>query len=204
MSTCSCKKHTHQCKLIVITGGPGAGKTAILELARRKFCEHVRVLPEAASIIFGGGFPREDFITSKKASQRAIYHVQHELEQLAVQSKCLAIALCDRGTLDGMAYWPGTRPSYYSEIGTSEAKELKKYTAVIHLRSPALTMGYNHSNPLRVEDSKEAHRIDERIEAAWKHHPHRHFIDAKDDFIDKAQAALSLISDHLPNCCKEK
>ena len=45
-------------KRIVITGGPGAGKTAILELARRDLCAHVEVLPESARIVFSGGFPR--------------------------------------------------------------------------------------------------------------------------------------------------
>jgi len=39
--------------LVVLTGGPGAGKTAFLEIARRNFCEHIAVLPEAASIVFG-------------------------------------------------------------------------------------------------------------------------------------------------------
>ena len=33
---------------IVLTGGPGGGKTAVLEVVRRHFCEHVVVLPEAA------------------------------------------------------------------------------------------------------------------------------------------------------------
>ena len=40
---------------MVLTGGPGAGKTAVLEVVRRTFCEHVTVLPEAASILFMGG-----------------------------------------------------------------------------------------------------------------------------------------------------
>jgi hypothetical protein len=30
-------------------------KTALLELIRQSFCSHVRVLPEAASVVFGGG-----------------------------------------------------------------------------------------------------------------------------------------------------
>ncbi len=43
---------------VVLTGGPGAGKTAALEVIRRLYAPHVQVLPEAASIVFGGGFPR--------------------------------------------------------------------------------------------------------------------------------------------------
>ena len=58
---------------MVITGGPGAGKTALLEVVRHHFCSHVAVLGESASILFGGGFPRRQSAPSRKAAQRAIY-----------------------------------------------------------------------------------------------------------------------------------
>jgi adenylylsulfate kinase-like enzyme len=54
---CTCVEHHHEPKLIVVTGGPGAGKTALLEVARKALCSHVALLPEAATILFGGGFP---------------------------------------------------------------------------------------------------------------------------------------------------
>jgi hypothetical protein len=57
MHICNCTQ-SHTRKRVVLTGGPGAGKTAVLELARQYFCKHVLVLPEAAGILFGGGFPR--------------------------------------------------------------------------------------------------------------------------------------------------
>ena len=59
MKDCDCNA-AHTTRRIVLTGGPGAGKTAVLELIRQAFCVHVRVLSEAAGIVFGGGFPRED------------------------------------------------------------------------------------------------------------------------------------------------
>ena len=52
---CPCSKARHTPKLVVLTGG---GKTAILELARKYFCRHIVFLPEAAGIVFCGGFPR--------------------------------------------------------------------------------------------------------------------------------------------------
>ncbi len=52
MVPCECAS-AHATRRIVLTGGPGAGKTALLELIRQSFCEHVTVLPEAASVIFG-------------------------------------------------------------------------------------------------------------------------------------------------------
>ena len=43
---------TQKSRRIALTGGPGAGKTAVLELARRLLCEHVHILPEAPGIVF--------------------------------------------------------------------------------------------------------------------------------------------------------
>ena len=58
MVACDCSQK-HVARRVVLTGGPGAGKTATLELIRRSsFCEHVQILPESAGIVFGGGFPR--------------------------------------------------------------------------------------------------------------------------------------------------
>ncbi len=106
---CRCALTRHPARLMALTGGPGAGKTAVLELAARSFCRHVAVLPEAASIVFGGGFPRHDTEPGRKAAQRAIYRVQWEVERLVVEEGEVAVALCDRGTVDGGAYWPTHR-----------------------------------------------------------------------------------------------
>ena len=66
-------------RLIVLTGGPGAGKTAVLEIVSRMLNHHIAVLPEGASLLFAGGFPRQDSPAARRAAQRAIFHVQHEL-----------------------------------------------------------------------------------------------------------------------------
>jgi hypothetical protein len=39
----------------------------VLEMVRTSLCQHVHVLPEAASIVFGGGFPRHDDPTCRRA-----------------------------------------------------------------------------------------------------------------------------------------
>ncbi len=71
--SCECREpHAHT--RIVLTGGPGAGKTAVLELVRQHFCEHVHVLHEAAGIVFGGGFPRAADGNALRAAQRAIFY----------------------------------------------------------------------------------------------------------------------------------
>lgn len=193
----------HDTSLVVLTGGPGAGKTAVLELIRKVLCEHVAILPEAASILFGGGFWRLDSTSGKMAAQRAIFRVQEEMEKLVLQEKKWSMGLCDRGTLDGLAYWPGSESEYFSTLNTSPEKELSKYKAVIQLRSPSLEKGYNHQNPVRVESPSEAARIDEKIHKIWKQHPNYFLIESTNDFIDKVQSAAKTIQEWVPNCCRE-
>jgi predicted ATPase len=186
----------------VLTGGPGAGKTAVLEVVRRHFCEHVAVLPEAASVVFGGGFPRTPALVARRAAQRAIFRVQVELERMIVEEGRAAVALCDRGTLDGLAYWPGSPEEFFRDVGMNMDEEMARYASVIHLRTPAAERGYNQRNPLREESAREAAQLDESVAAAWQGHPRRFFVDSTDDFLDKLAATIALVRNEVPACCR--
>jgi len=201
LATCDCDL-THEPRRVVLTGGPGAGKTAVLELVRATTCRHVRVLPEAAGIVFGGGFPRYDGLEERRAAQRAIYHVQRELETVA-EAEGAAILLCDRGTLDGLAYWPGDPDELWAAVRSSAEAEMARYAAVIHLRTPAADQGYNRDNPIRTESAAVAARIDARIAAVWSAHPYVTTIPPAKDFLVKAHAALAAIGSQLPDCCRQ-
>jgi hypothetical protein len=188
---------------VVLTGGPCAGKTAVLETIRQHFCRHVSVLPESASIVFGGGFPRRLTLAGRRASQRAIYRVQRELERMASEEGQSALVVCDRGTVDGTAYWPeDATTSLFAEVGTSLADQVRRYDAVIHLRVPKADNGYGHENPLRIESAREAARIDARIFDAWHGHPRRFVVESTDDFLVKVDRALALIRAEIPECCR--
>ena len=200
MLPCTCTAH-HQTRRIVLTGGPGGGKTATLELIRQSFCEHVQILPESASVVFGGGFPRRDTGESRKAAQRAIFYVQRELEAAAIADNA-AILLCDRATVDGAAYWPGPE-DFWASVSTTLDEQLRRYDAVIHLRTPPSEGGYNHVNPLRTESASEAANLDARILHAWEHHPRRFVVENFPDFLSKASRVLELLRGELPACCRQ-
>jgi predicted ATPase len=185
----------------VLTGGPGAGKTAVLELIRQSFCEHVKVLPEAAGVVFGGGFPREEDADCKRAAQRAIFFVQRELESTG-DSHNPTIVLCDRGTLDGLAYWPGSQDDFLSSVGTTHADQLARYDAIIHLRTPTSEHGYNRQNPLRTESASTAAEIDVRILQAWHGHPRHFVVESTSQFLEKAARTLELLRAEMPECCR--
>jgi predicted ATPase len=198
---CHCTKSHHTPKLVVLTGGPGGGKTAVLEMARRYFCAHVSITPEAASIVFGGGFPRSDSSLVRREAQKAIFHVQRGLESVALANRQNAVILCDRGTLDGLAYWPGAPRSFFGQFQIDRTEELGRYSAVIHVEVPALGWGYE-KNRIRNESALEAHRIDARIKRAWSGHPRILTVGAQAGFLDKLAYAIELLRAELPACCQ--
>ncbi len=183
-------------RLVVVTGGPGAGKTALIELVRPTLPAHVGVVPESAGILFRGGFPRAEAPRFRRAAQRAIYHVQRELEQLAADAAGVRTLICDRGTLDGIAYWPDAAAELMRAVGTTFEAELARYDAVLHLRVPPADL-YNLSNPLRVETHAEAVAIDARIAEAWRGHPRFFAVNGAREFMHKMQHALELLRAQL-------
>jgi len=186
---------THSRRRLVLTGGPGAGKTAVLEALKHLLSSQVAVLPESAGILFGGGFPRLDTIAGRCAAQRAIFYVQRELETIADESDIAAV-LCDRGLVDAVAYWPGP-DDFWSSVGMTQQEALARYDVVIHLRVPDAAHGYARVNPLRTESADEAAMIDQRILEAWSSHPHRYIVDATNDFLAKAANVLTIIQREL-------
>ena len=187
---------------IVLTGGPGGGKTTAADLFRREIGERVVIVPEAATLLFSGGFPRVTEPMPKRAAQSAIYHLQRNLEDVQSARFPERILLCDRGTVDGAAYWPGPADTYWKAVGTTHEEELGRYAAVIHLRTPAANEGYNRDNVLRVESASEAQEIDLRILAAWEKHPSRFVVASHEDFLVKASQVLDLVRAQLPPCCR--
>ncbi len=200
MKPCECGT-THALRRVVLTGGPGAGKTAVLELVRQNFCRHVAVLPEAASLLFSGGFPRGSSERGKRVAQQAIFAIQRQLEALDDPADNHAVLVCDRGTIDCAAYWPGP-DDFFAAMGTTREAELQRYHAVIHLRTPLGDAGYNHSNPERTESAEAAATIDERLAMLWLGHPRRLIVDRNPDFLEKASLALSLLRGEVPDCCR--
>ena len=105
-------------KVIVLTGGPCAGKTTISEVIGHAFRKHIVIVPEAASLLFKGGFPRWAEKEAQASLQRVIYHTQIELEESYSTHHPSKILLSDRGTLDGAAYWPWGMKDFFTTLKT--------------------------------------------------------------------------------------
>lgn len=186
----------HGCR-IVLTGGPGGGKTTAADLFRRELGERLVLVPEAATLLFSGGFPRHTQPGPVQAAQRAIFYVQRGLEDSQAARYPDRILLCDRGTVDGAAYWPdGTigGDGFFESMGTTFERELERYDAVVFFESAAVGgIDIEGGNPTRVEDIDEAVALDRRLQALWSQHPRYAFVPHSRSFLEKIFAGLKAV-----------
>jgi len=182
-----------RCRL-VLTGGPGGGKTTAADLFRRELGERVVIVPESATILFAGGFPRTRELEARRAAQTAIFQVQRNIED--VQSVLFPdrILLCDRGTVDGAAYWPNHDRDFFESMGTSYEAELARYDAVVFFETAAVAgSSIEGGNPVRNESLAEAVELDRKLRELWSRHPRFLLVPHSTSFLRKITTGLALL-----------
>ena len=179
---------------IVLTGGPGGGKTTAADLFRREIGDHVVVVPEAATMLFTAGFPRCTEPGEVRAVQTAIYHLQRNLEDVQAARYPGRILLCDRGTVDGSVYWPGEPQGFFEELGTTPERERARYDAVIFFETAAAAgLSIESNNPVRNESMDEARRLDAALRKVWSPHPRFVLVPHNASFFKKITFGLASI-----------
>ncbi len=151
------------------------------------------VVPETATMLFTGGFPRLEEPEARAAIQRAIFHAQVALEDIQGAHYPGRVLLCDRGTIDGVAFWPDEAPQgFFETMQTTLEAQLGRYDAVIFLESAAVgDISIEGGNPVRTEDNEEARHLDMKLRDIWSGHPHFHFIPHSTSFFAKLQDGLA-------------
>lgn len=179
---------------LVLTGGPSGGKTTMAHSISKSFGHRVKMIPEAASILFGGGFARRTYPEAVRLQQQAIFAVQIAHEGIFEwENKDQRLLICDRGTLDGWAYWPENEDKdFFAAIGSSRDKEINRYNWVIHLDT-AGAESYDQHNIIRIENHREADIINQRIKSCWAGHPRRFVIPSTESFFRKVSAVISIV-----------
>lgn len=190
---------------IVLSGGPGGGKTTAADLFRREIGDKVVIVPEAGTILFSGGFPRSKEKASIIAAQKAIFHVQRNLEIVQAAQFPDRILLCDRGTVDGGAYWPGEPHEFFHTLGTTLDKELAHYDAVIFFESAAVGgMSIEGGNPIRNESIDQAIALDTRLRKLWSKHPRFILVPHNPSFFKKISFGLAAMDSIVAELCRER
>ncbi len=152
------------------------------------------LVPEAATILFQGGFPRSAEPHARRFAQTAIYHVQRHLEDVQASLYPSRALLCDRGTIDGAAYWPGEVHDYFGAVGSSFDAELRRYDAVIFFESAAVGgTSIEGGNPMRNETLEQAAALDGKLRGLWSRHPRFVLVPHNPSFFKKISFGLAAL-----------
>lgn len=180
-------------RTIVLTGGPGGGKSSFLADVRRdpELGPRVVILPEAIhAAIRSSVSPREP------AFQRLVVNLQKRIEQAAADTFAHEdrILLTHRGTLDPLAFclangW--TEQRFWDVTGLRMEDEYRRYDGIIHMVSTAVgaPQFYRYRpEEHRPETPREAAVLDEHLARVWGRHPR--YIRIPNDTLDWSTKSL--------------
>jgi predicted ATPase len=184
---------------IAVSGGPGAGKTTLWRAVAQAYGARVVAVPEVATLMFSHVFPRVQSESERRAVQRAIFAVQHNLEHVYEHRLGEGQVLwCDRGVPDGGGYWPDGPDHFFETMQTEWRAELSRYSAVLFMESAAVGgMSIADGNHTRSEDLETAVQVDRRLHEVWCAHPKFQLVPAERDFGAKIGKALDLVAELL-------
>lgn len=191
-----------KCSLIALTGGPGGGKSTLIEELHQDpaWSDRIAVLPEAITLVQQVGVsPREPLF------QRVMVHLQMALEdglERALGKGQPRAILCHRGSLDPLAYWLDrgwSRDAFFELTGTYLEEHYQRYTAVIHLVTAADGASSHYAHwPVahRHEEIEDAVRLDHLLHKVWCGHPKYYRLDNEGrDWEAKLREALAILAD---------
>ncbi len=189
-------------KKIVITGGPGSGKTVITAAVAAERPDTFVLVPEAATQVYTQLQTRWDKLdlAGRHDAQRRMYRLQLDQESRLADAHPDKTLLLDRGTVDGSAYWPEGPEAFWRDIRTTRAAELARYYAVILLETCATLGLYDgaNSNFCRFEDAAAAVRSSEQLKQLWADHPHVVYVDSYPNLDDKIDAVRRALEQLVP------
>ena len=191
---------------IALTGGPGGGKTTLIEeLAHDSaWAGRFAALPEAiVAMRYLGISVRE------KLFQRVMVYQQMAMEEAlerALDPQDRRIILCHRGALDPLAYWlvqGWSQDEFFTYTKTTCADHYRRYSAVLHLVTAAdgaLEHYRRWPGAERHEPAEQAVRLDGLLHQVWRDHPHYYRVGNEGrDWAAKAQEARAILERYLPN-----
>lgn len=192
-------------KKLVVTGGPCAGKTTVINAIQDEFRNQVTLVPEVASMLLSSGFPVpgrdvEWSFQWQVAFEKAIVPVQEAIEEaktLEAIKKGHKLLICDRGTLDTVGYLPNGFSDWKALFPNANVEEIcSRYLTVIHLESLATAnpdLYGRTGNENRFEPLDRAKEVELAMRESWKNHPKRIFIAGNKGVENKVSQVIGIV-----------
>jgi tRNA (Thr-GGU) A37 N-methylase len=188
--------------VIALTGGPGGGKSTLIEDLRQdaRWAGRFVALPEAVQYARFVNISPQD-----KLFQRALVHLHMGLEdglKRALGPADSRFIVCHRGSLDALAFWlerGWPEEEFFAFTGTTRKDHYRRYAAVIHLVTsadgvPQAYTRWPHAH--RPEEPEEAIWLDNWLHEAWRGHPHYYRIGNQGlDWPAKARRVREILED---------
>jgi predicted ATPase len=186
---------------VVLTGGPGGGKTTLIEELTRDpaWAGRFLALPEA---IHSAG--RVGISPHEPLFQRLMVETQRGLEEAlarTLEPDDPRFVLCHRGTLDPLAYWLDRgwdEAAFFAYTRTTREQHYRRYKSVIHLVTAADGAKAHYQrwpDAHRPETIEQAVRLDRLLAQAWGGHPCYHRLNNEgQNWAAKAAAAKEILA----------
>jgi predicted ATPase len=192
-------------KTLLLTGGPLGGKSTVLGALSPD--PMILVRKEAATTILEHGFHEVgERLGFNDDWKRLVQPIINQLNQSTLDAYKLLdgperLLVCDRGELDGVAYYPGGMGAYLNDFNLHRLNIFALYDTVIHLETlaahdPALYERLCKTNAVRYDTVTEAVERDRLIREAYGKHPLYQFVPAWWPLTDKI-ALVRRIAEHL-------
>lgn len=196
---------------IVLTGGPLAGKSTVMNYLQGAYGDKARFMTEVASMLLTSGYPKPGADVRFSSEwldyiNKTIMPTQVNMENghlhAAVESRRRAVFF-DRGLLDPAAYIEGGKATLQDRYGLDTEAVYDRYSMVIHMQSLASINPSEYerlmgTNPARYDTVEQAQERDTALIEAWKDHPNWVFIGAEggmDAVIDRVLRVVSPLMD---------
>ena len=187
---------------ILLTGGPGSGKSGIMELLKPEMPDF-QFVPEVASILIGqAGIHPGKTAGSVRRFQTTLYPIQVLFEttstEIAMDDGKKGLVL-DRGRVDAAVYFSGGVEEYEKVLGTTVTRDYGEYDLVICLAvpPPEIYEIIRLNNPARGESYSLASYLGGEIREVWQNHHNFAYIPNLGSWEEKVAMVRSVIREFL-------
>lgn len=187
-----CGREIGRVQKVILTGGPSSGKSALVERLK-VVAPHLALVPETATILLSGGFPKPRTPAEVRIFQSVFPGVQDHLERMiALRNPDARVMIMDRVVMDGYGFWPGDLESFLEAVNLKLEPAMQAYDWVVFFQMPD-EKDFGGNNPFRFHNYAQSVAVSARLEELWSKHPNFIMIPTTVKFDLKIQIATEVI-----------
>ncbi len=192
---------------VCLTGGPSTGKTSVINAINKHFSSlgyNVIIVPETATSFIASGIrPFGDNALPPVDFQRLVIQNQLHKEDLANKAaellgKDKTIVICDRGSLDGIAYvtdqeWQET----LEKEGVKARDLLTSYDVILYMLGKSEIFTTENNKSRYEKSAEEALEKGQKVLKSYLGHDNLRVIRPREDIKDKEIEVVNIIANML-------